>query len=408
MKQVREDEKGDNKMKTSASYKTKIDIENLLDNPDACLVHDILSHTGASVLIPSKVPIGRLAEGLDNPRKMIETLDRMGIRKVEIMIPQEIDENEMMTRVKELDPSAVVVDNEVTRKARNVMSDIFDQASINAKFSIPRDIVNEVAGSISDEVMKTSQIALSMVSGGLDSYTKDHAVNVSMLSGYIARKLADSGKMPSALVEKTVQAGLLFDVGKTAVPREILDKKGRLTSEEEAIMRHHVLDSVSICKASGITDKDILEGIATHHERYDGSGYLKGLVGTRIPIIGRILAVADTFDAMTSPRVYKDAVSCKISFNFIMSSDETKFDPDICRVFMMGMGIYPPGAIVELSDGRVGTVAAVTLGNLLQPKVTVKGDDGQQSVIDLSSEKLFIRRSLEEDKKDPVDVLAMM
>ncbi|MDR3076310.1 MAG: HD-GYP domain-containing protein [Synergistaceae bacterium] len=381
-------------MKASSSYKTRINIEQLLDNPDACLVRDIMSKTGASVLIPSRIPIGRLAEGLDKPQKLIDTLDRMGIRKVEIMIPQDIDDAEMMARLKELDPTVVVVDNEVTAHAKNVIADIFDQASLENKFNIPIDIVNKIGGDISNEVAKVSQIALSMISGTLDSYTKDHALNVSMLSGYIARKLFEERKAPAELVEKAVLAGLLFDIGKTAVPKEILNKEGRLTPDETVIMRNHVKESVSICKLSGIDDKELLEGIASHHERYDGSGYDKGLVGNQIPMLGRILAVADTFDAMTSSRVYKDAVSSKISFNFIMSANETEFDPDICKIFIAGMGVYPPGTIVELSDGRIATVAAMTSGNLLQPKVTLK-ENGEQRVIDLGTENLYIKRSME-------------
>jgi HD-GYP domain-containing protein (c-di-GMP phosphodiesterase class II) len=381
-------------VKAVSSYKMRIDVGQLLDNPDAYLVHDIMSVTGASVLVPSKVPIGKIIEGLETPHKLIETLERMGVRKVEIAVPDEIDDAEMMARLKELEPSVTIVDNEVTRRAQTVIDDIFAQASIEEKFSIPVDVVSTLGRDISSEVGKTSQIALSMVDSNLDSYSRDHALNVSMLAGYISKKLAEAEKIEPSIVEKAVLAGLLFDIGKTAVPGEILHKAGKLTPEEMAIMRDHVRESVSICKLSGINDQDILDGIASHHERYDGSGYHKGLVGTQIPILARILAVADTFDAMTSRRVYKDAVSSKMSFNFIMSANETEFDPDICKIFLAGMGIYPPGAIVELSDGRVARVAAVTAGNLLQPKVTLK-ENGVQRVVDLYSEKLFIKCSLD-------------
>jgi HD-GYP domain-containing protein (c-di-GMP phosphodiesterase class II) len=389
-------------VKTSPSYKTKIDIEQLLDNPDACLVHDVLSDTGASVLIPSRIPIGKLAEGLGKPRKLIDTLGNLGIRKVEIIVPQEVDNEEMMDRLRKLDPSATVVDNEVTKHAYGVIADIFDQASVKEKFNIPTAVVEEIGKNIADEVKKTSQIALSMIDGDLDSYTKNHALNVSMLSGYIAARLAEEHKIPPVMIEKAVTAGLLFDIGKTAVPKEILNKQENLSPEEMAIMRNHVNESVSICKLSGIDDKELLDGIAAHHERYDGSGYHRGLVGSQIPILARILAVADTFDAMTSPRVYKDAVSSKMSFNFIMSANETKFAPEICKIFIAGMGVYPPGTVVELSDGRIATVAAITSGNLLQPKVTLK-EDGGQTVIDLFTERLFIKRSMDDNRPEMPD-----
>jgi HD-GYP domain-containing protein (c-di-GMP phosphodiesterase class II) len=384
----------------------RIDIGQLLDNPDAYLVHDVMSVTGASVLVPCKVPIGKIIEGLEKPGKLIETLDRMGVKKVEIAVPNEIDDAEMMVRLKELDPSVTIVDNEVTRRAQTVVDEIFSQASIEEKFSIPVNVVSELGRDISAEVAKTSQIALSMVESNLDSYSRDHALNVSMLAGYISKKLTETEKIAPSMVEKAVLSGLLFDIGKTAVPREILQKAGKLSPEEMVIMKSHVRESVSICKLSGVNDKDILDGIASHHEKYDGSGYHKGLVGTQIPILARILAVADTFDAMTSQRVYKDAVSSKMSFNFIMSANETEFDPDICKIFLAGMGIYPPGTIVELSDGRVARVAAVTAGNLLQPKVTLK-ENGVQRVIDLHAENLFIKRALDVALKEPVDLFSM-
>ena len=386
-------------MKTSTNYKQRISIEQLLDNPEAYLVHDVMSNTGTSVLIPSRVPIGRLAEGLDKPQRLIDTLNKMGISKVEIAIPQEIDDEEMMARLKEIDPTVVIVDNEVTRQAQTAIGGIYKEASINSKFNIPPETVREMGSDISNEVAKTSQIALSMIPGSLDNYTRDHALNVSMLSGYITKRLQEAGKVQKDMVEKAVLAGLFFDIGKIMVPQEILNKEGVLTPKETAIMRNHVRESVSICKQSGIEDKDILDGIATHHERFDGSGYDRGLVGPQIPILGRVLAVADTFDAMTSPRVYKEAVSSKISFNFIMSANETQFDPDICQIFIAGMGIYPPGTIVELSDGRIATVAAITVGNLLQPKVTMK-ENGEQKVIDLYSAGLFIRRSMDNNTKE--------
>jgi HD-GYP domain-containing protein (c-di-GMP phosphodiesterase class II) len=369
-----------------------------LDNPDAYLVHDILSNTGTSVLIPSRVPLGKIVEGLDKPKKLIETLDRMNIRTVEIEVPQDVNDEELLARLQELDPSVVVVDNAVTKHAQTVIEDLFNQATLEEKFNLPVETVSSLGKDISNEVMKTSQIVLSMVASSIDSYTKDHALNVSMLAGYVAKKLVDDKKAGIDLVEKSVLAGLLFDIGKTAIPQEILNKKEKLDADELAIVRGHVRESISICKQSGIRDTDLLEGIATHHERYDGSGYERGLVGTQIPIIGRILAVADTFDAMTSRRIYKNAVSSKMSFNVIMSANETEFDPDICKIFISGMGVYPPGTIVELSNGDIATVAAMTTGNLLQPKVTMKRN-GAQQVVDLAIEKLYIRRSMDDDEK---------
>ena len=88
----------------------------------------------------------------------------------------------------------------------------------------------------------------------------------------------------------------------------------------------------------------------------------------------------------------------------LFRSNETAFDPDICKIFVAGMGVYPPGTSVELSNGWRGTVAAITPGNLLQPKIAIK-EDGKTKIVDLSTEKLFIKRSLDEQPREEVDFL---
>jgi HD-GYP domain-containing protein (c-di-GMP phosphodiesterase class II) len=320
----------------------------------------------------------------------------MRIRYLEIEIPEGTNDEDVMLRVNELDPSVTIIDNAVTKSAMVVMDDIFNNVTINEKYSIPKDDIEELGKTLSNEVMNISQIAMGLMSSDSDSYMQSHALNVSLLAGHIAKKLAEVKKAPESIIEKATLAGLLFDIGKTTIPKEVLNKRGSLNAREMEIMKGHINASISMCKESGIMDKDVLDGIATHHEKYDGSGYPKGLVGPQIPLIGRILAVADTFDAMTSSRVYKAAVSSKLSFNFIMSANETSFDPDICKIFIAGMGVYPPGSVVELSNGEIATVVSMSSGNLLQPKVAVNAN-GESRTIDLAAEKLFIRRSIEDE-----------
>lgn len=392
-------------LKKSSSYKMRVPLNELLEYPNAYLSRDILSQTGTTVLIPSKIPISKFVEGLENPGRIVEALERMGIQKIDIEIPNEIDGAEVMERLLELDPSVVLLDNELTRKAQATMSDIFEKATVDKKYNIPKKDVEDLGVSLSKEIAGISQIALSLISSDEDSYSKGHAINVSLLSGYIAKKLAEAGKAGPELRDKAVLAGLLFDIGKAAIPREVMQKKSTLSHKETAIVRNHVQESIKMCREAGIDDKEILDGIASHHERYDGSGYPKGLVGARIPLLGRVLAVADTFDAMTSYRFYRNAVSSKIAFNFITSANETKFDPDICKIFIAGMGVYPPGSAVLLSDGRVATVVAMTSGNLLQPKVAIADQDEKTPlIVDLAAEKLFIKRSLDLPQRDEIKI----
>ena len=390
-------------MKTSPYYKMRIPVGELLQHPDARLVRDVLSQTGTTVLIPSKIPISKLTEGLDRPKRIIDTLTRIGVKNVDIEIPNDVDNSELIERLKEFDESISVIYGEVASRAQSAVDSIYSSITVDKKYTVPKSEVEELGKTLTKELSSVSQIAISLVSSGCDQYTQSHAINVSLLAGYIAKRLVEESAAPESLIEKTVLAGLMFDIGKTRIPDEILNKKDSLTAEEMSIVREHIGHSVSICKEAGITDKEVLDGIMTHHERYDGSGYPRGLVGNNIPLIGRILAVADTFDAMTSPRVYKNAVSSKLSFNFIMSANETAFDPDICKIFIAGMGVYPPGSAVELSNGKIATVVAITSGNLLQPKVSVT-EDGERKILDLAAERLFIKKSLDLDPTETIDL----
>lgn len=395
-------------MKRMPLYKQRIPVTELLEHPDGWLIRDVISQTGSTVLIPSGIPISKFVEGLDEPKRVIEALQRIGIKTVDIALPDEFDAEEVKEQLLQLDSSITFVDDEVTEEAQNKLDNIFKSASVDEKYAIPKSEIDALGETLSNAIGGVSQITLSLISGANDAYTQTHALNVSLLAGHIADRLADAGLIKPEITQKAVVAGLLFDVGKTVIPKELIEKREALTDEEMQIVRSHVHESVKMCKKAGITDKDILDGIETHHERYDGTGYFKGLVGSQIPIIGRILAVADTFDAMTSQRAYKDAVSSKLAFNFIMSANETHFDPDICRIFITGMGVYPPGSIVELSNGVVGTVVAMTPGNLLQPKVSIKIKDKDKketsTIIDLTKEKLFIKRSLDADPRDELDL----
>lgn len=391
-------------LKRMSMYKKRIPVTELLEHPDAWLIRDVISQTGTTVLIPSGIPIAKFAEGLDDPKRVIDALQRIGIHTVDIALPDEFDAEAVKQQLLKLDSSITLVDNEVTEHAQSVVEDIFKSASVDEKYALPKAEIDSLSQSLSQAVEGVSQITLSLIAGSNDAYTQTHALNVSLLSGHIADKLASAGIIKREMIQKAVLAGLLFDVGKTNIPRDVLEKREQLTREELELVRSHVNESIKMIKKAGITDSDIIEGIETHHEKYDGTGYFKGLVGTQIPIIGRILAVADTFDAMTSQRAYKDAVSSKLAFNFIMSANETWFDPDICKIFISGMGVYPPGSIVELSDGRVATVMAMTNGNLLQPKVSIKNAKGESEILDLAELKLFIKRSLDADPKDDFDL----
>ena len=162
-----------------------------------------------------------------------------------------------------------------------------------------------------------------------DSYTRRHSEDVAEYSLWIAEEL---GLSPEAL--RTIRIGaLLHDVGKITVPDEILRKPGRLTPEEfEILKRHPRLGALIVSGVPGM--ETILDIVQHHHERWDGKGYPDELKGEEIPMLGRLVAVADTFSAMTTDRPYRKGLSWEVALKEIQDSAGTQFDPDMADAFL--------------------------------------------------------------------------
>jgi HD-GYP domain-containing protein (c-di-GMP phosphodiesterase class II) len=128
-------------------------------------------------------------------------------------------------------------------------------------------------------------------------------------------------------------AGLLHDVGKIGVPTHILRKPGKLTNDEyEAIKNHVTLSTLIIHGLPHLAD--IQDAVANHHERWDGSGYPRGLKGEEIPLLGRVMAVADAFSAMTLDRPYRSGLQTEVALQRIEEGAGTQFDPELARTFV--------------------------------------------------------------------------
>jgi putative nucleotidyltransferase with HDIG domain len=159
-------------------------------------------------------------------------------------------------------------------------------------------------------------------------HTGEHSGSVSAHAVAIADELG----LDHESVERVRWAGLLHDVGKLAVPREVLDKPGQLTPSEWANVQTHVEASIDIL--AGIDAfRPYLEGIRHHHEHFDGSGYPDGLAGEAIPLDARIITVADAFDAMTSKRPYRPPLSDTEALAELRRASGTQFDPRIVEAF---------------------------------------------------------------------------
>jgi response regulator RpfG family c-di-GMP phosphodiesterase len=162
-----------------------------------------------------------------------------------------------------------------------------------------------------------------------DRYTRGHSERVSMYARLIAIGLRLSGPE----IDVIVKVGLMHDVGKIGVRNDKLNKPGKLTPEELAMFRSHPAKGKRILEPIPFM-RDIVPGCYCHHEAWDGSGYPQGLVGDHIPVIGRVVAVADAYDAMTSDRAYRKALPHEIACGELERCTGSQFDPEIVPVFL--------------------------------------------------------------------------
>lgn len=173
---------------------------------------------------------------------------------------------------------------------------------------------------------------VSALTGTIDAkhrYTRGHSERVALL----ARLMAQAMGLPEQIANTYHLAGLLHDVGKIGVPENILSKPSRLSDEEFAVVKQHPRTGYEILK--GIPHlEEVLPGVLHHHEQYCGRGYPDGLSGEDIPLIARVLALADTFDAMSSSRSYRAALSRETVLNEIRNCAGRQFDPALAEVFV--------------------------------------------------------------------------
>jgi HD-GYP domain-containing protein (c-di-GMP phosphodiesterase class II) len=166
-----------------------------------------------------------------------------------------------------------------------------------------------------------------------DPYTRGHSERVALISRWIAERLAEREPMDAEQIHQIYLSGLLHDIGKIGISESVLCKNGRLTPEERTCIQRHPTIGASILR--GIKQmRDIVPGVLSHHERMDGKGYPNAVPGEAIPLTARIIGIADTFDAMTSKRVYRDAMTVDQAVEEIRKGLGTQFDEKIGRVFL--------------------------------------------------------------------------
>jgi len=226
----------------------------------------------------------------------------------------------------------------------------------------------------------------------------ENAINSAILASILAQGLS----LPRHKLVNLATGALLHDIGMLRIPKEILEKKESLNASEVQQIKTHPVHSYRIISKELKLPEEVGLTALQHQERWDGQGYPKGLKGKEITAFARIVSVADAFEAMVSERPYRDSMIGYTAMRAIMGDNGRRFDPEILKVFIKALGIYPIGSIVLLSDASIGRVIEHHPDAPLRPRikvmidslgVTYLQDEGQ--VLDLLEDRsIFIARAV--------------
>ena len=285
------------------------------------------------------------------------------------------------------------------RAALETASQIVDElfADITSGRELSVEHVEQAVRPLLNTVLRSAD-AFFLVEGlrRSDSYSYSHAISCSALAAAFGRHMG----FDEETIFNLAAGGLLMDVGKTRLPAELLQYQGSLAPSEVDVIRSHIDQGLALLAESGIANLDVHDIVRTHHERHDGSGYPEGLAGYAIPVSGRMLGIIDSYDAMSSARPYRAAISRHQALQQIYASRNRLYQAEMVEQFQVCLGVYPTGSLVELSTGEVAIVMAQNQVRRLRPRVAILSSPNKQPLDDFRPVDL-----MKLGDKDSVDIM---
>jgi HD-GYP domain-containing protein (c-di-GMP phosphodiesterase class II) len=210
-----------------------------------------------------------------------------------------------------------------------------------------------------------------------DEVVYGHGLQVAVYLVALGRHLG----LPKNMLEQLCTMGLLLDIGKIKLPKDLLLKRERLTAVEFGTVKSHVRLSLEILKETPDLSAEILRGIAQHHERENGSGYPAGLSGDEISLFGRMAGIADSFAALTNPRTYAAIMPAYEALQTVGNFNSGLYQASMVEQFIQAIGVFPVGSMVELSTGEVAVVIGHSKVRRLKPRVLIISDSNKRPAV---------------------------
>ncbi len=269
----------------------------------------------------------------------------------------------------------VIISKKTQVVAFKAVSDVIHQVRNGHGIDVKE--TKEISHTLVEEILQQPDAIMNLMDiKSFDDYTFTHNINVATISLMIGQAM----NMPKADMEDLGVGGMLHDVGKLKIPLSILNKDGKLTDQEFAEMRSHPNYGYEIlAKSKGVSERARMVALQ-HHEKFQGGGYPRKLKGSEISLFARICAVADVYDALTTDRPYRVAMTPYEAMKILTAGMDSHFDPAVLGTFIRKFSLYPAGSLVYLNDGSIALVLKNNPTSVIRPVIKIVSDSAGRRI----------------------------
>lgn len=310
---------------------------------------------------------------------VLETVDAPTQEQVEHIVEEKILQSPVATapppETRTSHQEELVFAKHIQKEANKVIHSVLEDVRLGKRIQVER--VEPVVSQITDSILRNpgTLVSLCRIREG-DTYTFQHSVSVATLLISFCRAM----ELPQEIIHQAGVGGMLHDIGKMRVPDHILNKPGKLTDAEFTIMKNHVNLGLEVLHKTPDISETVIQIAGEHHEKFCGTGYPARKKGMAISELGRMAAIVDVYDAITSNRVYHKGMEPPLALKKIYewsdpsATAEPHMDSDLVLHFIKALGIYPVGSLVQLESRRLAVILEQSHEGLLTPKIRVMYD----------------------------------